>query len=158
MDTHPVFLVERVPTVSEWRRRELVADLQKVATLAATVLVARFGEKPEEFAAVLSEAIVISDDLSLRQRLRKLREWWEFSERRKSLGFPASGIENTIDFFDPHAAFVPVRERYDPSCLARSLVQRLMEGPNPGVRFDAGRELLIKMLLIRTHQCGVFAE
>lgn len=154
----PAFLVGSVPVVSEERRRELVANLWGIISLNANALVERFGEKPEELAAMLSETVVIPVDPSYRQRLRKLRDWWEFPERRKSLGFSASGIEYTLDFFDPNAAFVPARERHDPSCLARSLVQRLMDGVNPGTRFDAGRELLVKMLIIRAYQCGVFAE
>lgn len=154
----PVFLVGSVPAVSEERRRDLVTDLQRLTSMGADALVRRFGERPEEFAAMLSETVVISLDPSYRQRLRKLREWWESPAHRRALGSQAAGIENTIDFFNPSFAFVPAQASHDPSCLARSLVQRLMEGPNPGVRFDAGRELLIKMLLIRAHQCGVFAE
>ncbi len=129
MSVASAFLVRGVPVVSEERRRELVANLWKLTLVGADALVGRFGEKPEEFAAMLSETVIVPANIFYRRRLCKLREWWN----SRSVG-------------------------NDPSCLARSLVQRLMEGPNPGVRFDAGRELLIKMLLIRAHQCGVFAE
>lgn len=152
----PVFLVGSVPAVSEERRRELVANLWNLTHVGPDALVGRFGEKPEEFAAALSETVVVPIDPSYRQRLRKLREWWELSERRRALGPHAAGIENIIDFFNPPIVFVPARVGNDAGCVARSLVQRLMDGLNPGTRFDAGRELLVKMLIIRAHQCGVF--
>lgn len=158
MSTASVFLVGSVSAVSEERRRELVTDLRRLALMGADALVERFGERPEEFAAVLSETVVVPVDPPYHQRLRKLREWWEFPERRRALGPHAAGVENIVDFFNPPIVFVPAQIGNDAGCLARSLVQRLMDGLNPGTRFDAGRELLIKMLLIRAYQCGVFTE
>lgn len=158
MSTVPAFIVTDVPSVPEELRCKLVANLWKFALFPPQTLVDRFGKKPEEFAAALSETIVIPPAKPVcHQRLRRLREWWEFPERRGALGPQSCGIGNTIDFFSPPIVFVPVRAGNDGSCLARSLVQRLMDG-SAGVQFDAGRELLVKMLIVRAHQCGVFAE
>ncbi len=142
------FSVAFIPSVSDRAAELCELPLDR---MTGQDFVARFFQKPEEFAWLLRFGIVFRNDalsLEIFSRYRALARDWSSGPIGPEVLFRA------LDFV-PDGVFAMVQEAGDPSARARSIVQRLLDDQMHGGPFLEGRELLLKVLLIRARQCGV---